>query len=246
MFSPIQSIATSNFKSATSNGTHCHEQLGGLPRAIGCRASKLILPAELPFIPYRSHGRTRWRSLRNGQSAVRSLSVDQLLKAVHIRGSGLLNQLSQAFVGDTALTNVVAEVRLDIAQRTDRNLRSLHQYVLPESLGNKLQIRQESTTQPRMHRLKFQPRTLPQCFVQPTLPRRRFAAAAAAFFFRSGSFFFFSLNFFYPFLFYSLLETHLQHAHYQQIAKAYFRRFLHCFFRLFLFFVQQKTMNLCC
>ena len=161
MFSPMLPIAPSNLKSATSNGSNCTEQLGGLHRAICCRAGKLIFPAVLPFIPHRSHGRTRWCSLGNGQSAVRSLSVDQLLKAVNIRGSSLFNHLSQVLVRDAALTNVVAEVRLHIAQRTDRNLRSLPEYVLPECLGNNFQIRQESTTQPRMHRLKLQPRTLP-------------------------------------------------------------------------------------
>ena len=71
-----QSIAPSNSKCAPSNGGDCPEQLGGLPRAICCRESKLILPAELPFIPHRSHSRTGWCSLGNGQSAVRSLSVD--------------------------------------------------------------------------------------------------------------------------------------------------------------------------
>ncbi len=59
-------IATSNSKCAPSNGSDCPEQLGGLPRAISCHERKLILPAELPFIPYRSHSRTRRRSLRNG------------------------------------------------------------------------------------------------------------------------------------------------------------------------------------
>ena len=157
MFSPMLPIAPSNLKSAPSNGSDCTEQLGGLPRAICCRAGKLIFPAVLPFIPHRSHGRTRRCSLRDGQSAVRSLSVDQLLEAVHIRGSSLFNQLSQAFVRNSALTNEVAEVRLHIAQRTDRNLRSLPEYVFPESLGDDLQVRQESTTQPRMHCLKFQP-----------------------------------------------------------------------------------------
>ena len=134
----VLQIAPSTLKSAPSNGSNCPEQLGGLPRAICCRAGKLILPAELPFIPHRSHSRTRRCSLRNGQSAVRSLSVDQLLKAVRIRGSGLFNQLSQTFVRNGALTNEVAEVRLDIAQRTDRNLCSLPQDVFPESLGDDL------------------------------------------------------------------------------------------------------------
>jgi len=61
---------------APSNGGDCTEQLGGLPRAISCHERKLILPTVLPFIPHRSHGRTGWCSLGNGQSAVRSLSVD--------------------------------------------------------------------------------------------------------------------------------------------------------------------------
>ena len=59
-------IAPNNSKCAPSNGGDCPEQLGELPRAISCYERKLILPAELPFIPYRSHSRTRRRSLRNG------------------------------------------------------------------------------------------------------------------------------------------------------------------------------------